>query len=171
MTSPDPTFWYLAQTKPRQEDIALANLERQGFLVNLPKIARIKPSARLSATEVLFPGYIFFAPYSQAQSIAPVRSTLGVSRLVRFGQSVATLSSDLLEEMLGFIAQKSSAPGGLAAHIKGIVGGTRVEITEGPFAGLEGLVSAVAKDRVMVLLEIMGKPQCLQFAHRALSAC
>ena len=80
-----------SQTKPRQEDIALVNLERQGFVVNLPRIPRIKPSPRLSDTEVLFPGYIFFAPHSPTQSISPVRSTTGVSRLVRFGQEAATL--------------------------------------------------------------------------------
>ena len=164
----EPSFWYVAQTKPRQEDIALVNLERQGFVVKLPKIPRIKPSPKLPDTEVLFPGYIFFSPHSPSQSISPVRSTTGISRLVRFGQQPAMLTSRLFEEILLFIEERSHAPGGLAAHVKKLGKGVGVQITEGPFAGLEGLVSGVAKDRVMVLLEIMGRTQTLSFEQRSL---
>jgi transcriptional antiterminator RfaH len=109
------SFWYVAQTKPRQEDIALVNLERQGFVVNLPRIPRIKPSPRLPDTEVLFPGYIFFAPHAATQSISPVRSTTGVSRVVRFGQEAATLSANVLDQILSFINDLRAAPSGLAA--------------------------------------------------------
>jgi transcriptional antiterminator RfaH len=55
----ETNFWYVAQTKPRQEGIALVNLERQGFVVNLPRIPLIKPSPRLPDSEVPFPGYTF----------------------------------------------------------------------------------------------------------------
>lgn len=160
----NPSFWYVAQTKPRQEHIALVNLERQGFTVSLPTIPRIKRSPKLPPTEVLFPGYIFFAPSSQAQSIAPVRSTLGVSRLVVFGQQIAMLSASVFADILKFIEDRSQAPGGLTAHINRLQKGVAVRITDGPFVGLEGLVSKVASDRVMVLLEIMGKTQNLAFA-------
>ncbi|MEN9794223.1 MAG: hypothetical protein RJA17_763 [Pseudomonadota bacterium] len=166
----ETSFWYVAQTKPRQEDIALANLERQGFVVNLPRIPRIKPSSRLPDTEVLFPGYIFFAPHSTTQSISPVRSTTGVSRLVKFGQEAATLSVNVLDQILSFIDDRRAAPGGLAAHVNRLKKGATVQITQGPFAGLEGLVSCVATDRVMVLLEIMGKAQNLAFEPKLVEA-
>ena len=65
-------------------------------MVNLPRIPRIKLSPRLPDREVLFPGYIFFAPHAVTQSISPVRSTTGVSRLVRFAQEAATLSVNVL---------------------------------------------------------------------------
>jgi len=159
-----PSFWYLAQTKPRQEQVAFSNLERQGFTVSLPTIPRIKRSPKLPPTEVLFPGYIFFAPSSQAQSISPVRSTLGVARVVYFGQQVATLSAAVFAEILRFIEDRSQSPGGLAAHINRLQKGVAVRITDGPFVGLEGLVSGVGQDRVTVLLEIMGKTQKLAFA-------
>jgi transcriptional antiterminator RfaH len=160
----NPHFWYLAQTKPRQEQVAQANLERQNYTVNLPVISRIKRSPRLPPTEVLFPGYIFFAPSSPGQSISPVRSTLGVARVVFFGQQVATLSAAVFAEILRFIEERSQSPGGLAAHINRLQKGVNVRITDGPFVGLEGLVSGVGQDRVMVLLEIMGKTQKLAFA-------
>ena len=166
----ETNFWYVAQTKPRQEDIALVNLERQGYVVNLPRIPRIKPSPRLPDTEVLFPGYIFFAPHAATQSISPVRSTTGVSRLVRFGQEAATLSASVLDQILSFIDDRRAAPGGLVAHVNRLKEGAAVQITQGPFAGLEGLVSCVATDRVMVLLEIMGKAQNLAFEPRFVEA-
>ena len=166
----ETSFWYVAQTKPRQEDIALVNLERQGFVVNLPRIPRIKPSPRLPDTEVLFPGYIFFAPHASTQSISPVRSTTGVSRLVKFGQEAATLSATVLDQILSFIDDRHAAPGGLAAHVNRLKKGAAVQITQGPFAGLEGLVSCVATDRVMVLLEIMGKAQNLAFEPELVEA-
>ena len=166
----EPSFWYVAQTRPRFEDIALVNLERQRFVVNLPRIPRIKPSPRLPDTEVLFPGYIFFAPYAVTQSISPVRSTTGVSRLVRFGQEPATISAEALQQILDFIDGRRDAPGGLAAHVNRLKKGAAVQITQGPFTGLEGLVSCVAKDRVMVLLEIMGKAQSLAFEPKLVEA-
>jgi transcriptional antiterminator RfaH len=166
----ETNFWYVAQTKPRQEDIALVNLERQGFVVNLPRIPRIKPSPRLPDNGVLFPGYIFFAPHSTTQSISPVRSTKGVSRLVKFGQDAARLSVSVLDQILCFIDDRRAAPGGLTAHVNRLKEGDAVRITQGSFEGLEGLVSCLATDRVMVLLEIMGKAQNLAFEPKLVEA-
>ncbi len=104
------THWYLAQTKPRQEEVALVNLERQGYLVKLPRVASLRRSSKRAteqtpapqapqesqATQVLFPGYIFFVPQHAEQSIAPVRSTLGITRVVRFGLEPAKISDRLL---------------------------------------------------------------------------
>ena len=73
----ETSFWYVAQTKPRQEDIALVNLERQGFVVNLPRIPRIKPSPRLPDTEVLFPGTSFLHPMPPPSPFPPCAAPLG----------------------------------------------------------------------------------------------
>jgi transcriptional antiterminator RfaH len=169
-----PSVWYLAQTKPRQEEVALANLERQGYLVKLPRVASLRRSSKRStqktpapqepqATQVLFPGYIFFAPQHTEQSIAPVRSTLGITRVVRFGMKPAKIGNRLLEDILAFVDQAERSPGGLLAHLSQIVEGAAVLVRDGPFSGLSGLVSKVGSRRVMVLLEIMGKLQTLGF--------
>jgi transcriptional antiterminator RfaH len=169
-----PSVWYLAQTKPRQEEVALANLDRQGYLVKLPKVQSLRrPLKRATqqasgpqtqqATQVLFPGYIFFAPQHAEQSIAPVRSTLGVTRVVRFGPEPAKISERLLEDILAFVDQTERSPGGLLAHLSQIVEGAAVLVRDGPFSGLSGLVSRVGSQRVMVLFEIMGKLQTLEF--------
>lgn len=162
-----PTYWYLAQTKPRQEQTALQNLERQAYLVNkLPRVRALKRSSRPASregTQILFPGYIFFAPSRIDQSIAPVRSILGVSRVVRFGLEPAQITDRLLTDVLAFVKQTEEAPGGLLAHLNQIATGASVLVRDGPFSGLSGLVSQVASDRVLVLLEIMGKEQTLGF--------
>ncbi len=168
------THWYLAQTKPRQEEVALGNLERQGYMVKLPRVTSLRrPSKRATqqtpgqpvpqATQVLFPGYIFFAPQHAEQSIAPVRSTLGITRVIRFGLEPAKISDRLLEDILAFVDQTERSPGGLLAHLSQIVEGAAVLVRDGPFSGLSGLVSKVGSQRVMVLLEIMGKVQALGF--------
>jgi len=169
-----PTHWYLAQTKPLQEEVALVNLERQAYLVKLPRVQSLRRVSRRliskklqqetpQATQVLFPGYIFFAPQHAEQSIAPVRSTLGIARVVRFGLEPARISYRLLEDILAFVDQTERSPGGLLAHLSQIVEGAAVLVRDGPFSGLSGLVSKVGSQRVMVLLEIMGKVQTLGF--------
>lgn len=160
-------YWYLAQTKPRQEDLALLHLEKQAYIVCLPKIPTVRlkrtKSRHPSGEDVLFPGYIFFAPQNDQHSIAPVRSTVGVSRLIRFGLEPARLANRVLEEILNFVYQRQQSPGGLLAHLQKIQPGKGVIVTDGPFAGLSGLVSSVATQRVTVLLEILGRMQRLSF--------
>lgn len=180
MSCSPPTHWYLAQTKPRQEEGALVNLERQGYLVKLPRVASLRRSSKRvtqqtptpqapqapqasQATQVLFPGYIFFAPQHTTQSIAPVRSTIGIARVVHFGLEPAKISDRLLEDILAFVDQTERSPGGLLAHLSQIVEGAAVWVRDGPFSGLSGLVSKVGSQRVMVLLEVMGKVQALGF--------
>jgi transcriptional antiterminator RfaH len=165
-----PSFWFVAQTKPRREFLACQNLERQGYLTLLPLIKSTKSSRRRQGvTEVLFPGYIFFSP-SVGQSIAPVRSTVGVSRVVRFGQEPARLAHQLLDQILQFVGLADAEPGGLAARFNRLVGGTTVEVTRGPFSGLTGLVRSLAEERVLVLLELLGKTHELAFEPDALRA-
>jgi transcription antitermination factor NusG len=90
--------------------------------------------------------------------------------VVRFSQEPARISAEALQQILAFIDGRRDAPGGLAAHVNRLKKGADVQITQGPFTGLEGLVSCVAKDRVMVLLEIMGKAQSLAFEPELVEA-
>lgn len=80
-----------------------------------PKRATQKTPASKAprATQVLFPGYIFFAPPQHVeQSIAPVRSTLGITRVVHSGLELARISDRLLEDILAFVDQTERSPGG-----------------------------------------------------------
>jgi transcriptional antiterminator RfaH len=148
--------WYVVHTKVRQEQAACENLARQGFTVYMPRIKVLKrirgrQQARL---EPLFPRYIFFQPRSAAHSIAPVRSTLGVMNIVRFGQEPAVMRSEVLRGIRDFETRQNEASD---EDISPFQPGERVRIADGPLTGLEGLISDVSQQRVVVLMHLLGQ--------------
>ncbi len=148
--------WYVVHTKARQEQTASENLARQGYAVYLPRIKVMKRIRGLQKPhlEPLFPRYIFFRPGSAAQSIAPVRSTLGVTNLVRFGQTPAAIRIETLQSIRDFEVRRNEARD---EDISPFQPGERVRIADGPLSGLEGLISDVSHDRVVVLMELLGQ--------------
>lgn len=147
--------WYLVHTKPRQEDIALANLERQGYECYLPqmRIERIRRRKAEVTTEPMFPRYLFIRLDSsdQGKSWSPIRSTLGVSQLVHFGARAAKVDYTLVD----LLRQRERAlPTEAMFH-----SGDSVVIADGPFAGIEAIYkTADAERRAFILLEILAKP-------------
>lgn len=151
----DSRPWYVARTKPRQEQTANSNLLRQGFatyLPNLKVVRRIRRRQELRL-EPMFPQYIFFRPGREEQSIAPVRSTYGVAGIVRFGNAPATLSADALAAITTMECRQNQSS---IEELTAVVPGSKVMVVEGPLAGMEGLVSAVSMKRVEVLMQLLG---------------
>lgn len=149
--------WYLVHTKPRQEKCALENLIRQGYECYLPMLRTEKIRQRILAIvdEPLFPRYLFIrlGKGDSAKSWSPIRSTLGVSRLVCFGVEPATVNEGLIEFLRSQELSAHSQPKSLYKV------GERLCITEGPFAGIEGIYQMTeGEQRVMVLIELMSKP-------------
>jgi len=160
--------WYLAYTKPKGETIAQENLLRQGYFVQLPLVRKVV--RRKVSLEALFPRYLFFAPSSDQQSLSPVRSTVGVTSIVRFGIDMAVLSDQRCQAIMAYAQAQQKGGVGSILDVQGIPPGQRVLVNSGAFAGLEGLVSMVAKDRVMVLISLLGKEQTLGFEPTEISA-
>ena len=149
------TAWYLIHTKPRQENVALINLERQGYECYLPqiRIERIRRGKAEVVTEPMFPRYLFIRLDSsnQGKSWLPIRSTLGVSQLVRFGSRAAQVD-DALVDLLR--SREQTRPTELLFNQ-----GDIVMITTGPFAGIEAIYQTSDPERrAMILLEILSKP-------------
>ena len=147
--------WYLVHTKPRQEDIALANLQRQGYDCYLPqmRIERIRRRKAEVATEPMFPRYLFIRLDSsdQGKSWSPIRSTLGVSQLVHFGARAAKVDDSLVDLLR---QRERSLPTVAMFH-----SGDSVVIADGPFAGIEAIYQTTdAERRAFILLEILAKP-------------
>ena len=148
--------WYLIHTKIRQEAVALENLERQGFECFVPQIRtdKLRRGKLQVVQEPLFPRYLFIRLSTglDAQSWTPIRSTLGVSRMVMFGQTPAKVSDELLQ-----LIRQQTASG--EVHQRHFAAGETVEVTEGPFVGLEAIYQMTdGEGRVMVLLNILSKP-------------
>ena len=159
--------WYVAYSKPRGEIIAQENLVRQNYLVRLPLVRKVV--RRQISLELLFPRYLFFKPSSDRQSLSPVRSTLGVASIVRFGMEWAVLSDQRCDAIMAFAQYQQSGGVDSLMEVQGIRPGGKVLVNSGAFAGLEGLVSEVAKDRVLVLMNLLGKEQTLRFEPTQIS--
>lgn len=147
--------WYLIHTKIRQERVALENLERQGFACFLPLIRaeKLRRGALLVVQEPLFPRYLFIrlGIGLESQSWAPIRSTVGVSRLVTFGQTPAKIEDEL-------IAQLQVKTDSAEVQLRHFEPGEQVVVTDGPFVGVEAIYQmADGESRVMVLLNILSK--------------
>ena len=146
---------YLVHTKIRQESVALENLERQGFECFLPQIhvEKLRKGQLRVVREALFPRYLFIRLETgiDGQSWGPIRSTLGVSRLVTFGQTPAKVDEDL-------IAHLRLKTDTTEVQLRHFAPGEQVVVTDGPFAGVEAIYQlADGEGRVMLLLNILSK--------------
>lgn len=58
---PSSTSWYLVHAKPRQEQLALVNLDRQGYSSYMPvmSVERIRRGKAVVYKEPMFPRYLF----------------------------------------------------------------------------------------------------------------
>ncbi len=159
--------WYVVHTKVRQEQVACDNLLRQGYAVYLPRIRLLKRVRRRQQMqqEPLFPRYLFVQPGSAADSIAPVRSTLGVTTLVRFGQEPAVMRAEVLEDIRAFEIRRNEAP---EEAISPFQPGARIFVSEGPLSGIEGLISDVSHERVVVLMQLLGRETRVSLSHHQL---
>ena len=149
--------WYLAYSKVRQEEVAAEGLEEQGYGVYLPKI-RLKKRRAAGigySTEPLFPRYLFVSTRGADQSLAPAQYTRGVQKLVKFGDQLLNVP----ESTVAAIREREDPVSGYhRLEMPGLQKGDRVHIKSGAFAGVDAIFeSRSAKDRVIVLLEILGQ--------------
>lgn len=158
--------WVVVKTKPRQEQRAKENLDRQGYSTYLPRLS-VKKRLRgvwQMVSEPLFPGYIFLGFELDKVSLAPVRSTLGVLDLVRFGQSVLPVPGDVIDYMR--LREKDANQ--LVVDNLPFSVGDRVDILEGPFVGLPAVYQmAKGEERAVVMISLLGRENtvCVPFDH------
>ena len=144
--------WLLAYTKPRSELVAEENLARQGFEVLCPMMRAQKLRRRRWSwlDEPLFPRYVFVGAQEE-QAWAPIRSTVGVTSLVRFGGVFATVSETLIATLI----EAAEGPHIARPLFKQ---GQKVRIVAGPYASLEAVFEmAEGEERAAVLLDLLGR--------------
>lgn len=151
--------WYAILTKPRQELVAENNLQYQAFDTYLPmiKLSRRRRGKWRQVVEPLFSRYLFIRLNLGSDNLSTIRSTRGVSCLVRFGDeptSVPTEFIDLLQQTA------DTATGVHTPHQPLFTKGDEITVLDGPFAGLQGLFEmSTGHERVTILLEILGQAQ------------
>ena len=159
--------WYLIYTKPRQERIAVDNLERQGFHTYLPLLRqrRRRAGSYTDVIEPLFPRYLFIHLDDQSDNWAPIRSTLGVTGLVRFGGMPSRVPDALVDSVRDHADEK----GVFELPPREFKSGDKVRIREGAMAGYEAVFNArTSKERVILLLEIAGKTAQVKLSRDAI---
>jgi transcriptional antiterminator RfaH len=150
--------WFLVMTKVGNEAHAQAQLERQGYCVYYPRLRQPKLFRGRWVDRVvgLFPRYLFLQ-VSPAQCLAPVRSTRGVSSVVRFGSQYAMVPDEIVRDL----ERRADPVSGLHRlnRERSFDADSAVRVIAGAFNGLDGVFQREAGDeRVVVLLELLGLP-------------
>jgi transcriptional antiterminator RfaH len=152
----NPSVWSLIYTKPRQELEAQKQLERQGYTTYLPMLCRReRHGSRLQDTLTpLFPRYLFIRLTAGIDDWGPIRSTRGVSNMVRFGIEAARVPDNLIEE----IRTHAGEDGYHHEEALEFKQGDRVHIADGPFSGCAAIFQASrSEERVLILLDVVGQ--------------
>jgi transcriptional antiterminator RfaH len=155
--------WYLVFTKAQGEQTASINLCRQGYRVYWPRLQRrtLSRGRWIERIVALFPRYLFVQLDAARQSLAPVRSTIGVASIVRFGAEPALVP----QSMVDALQDRADPATGLhrLADVAPLKRGSAVKIIAGAFRGFEGIFEReTGEDRVVILLELLGKSTPVQ---------
>ena len=154
--------WYLVQFKPNSHRLAERNLNRQGFVTFLPmqETTRRKVSRFVSNLKPVFPGYIFVSVKSDHAPWRKISSTIGVSRLVSFGDKPKPLPPQLISGLM-FRCDKA----GKILPLKKFNKGDRFELLSGPFANFIATLESIDQEqRIWVLIDFMGQRTRMKMA-------
>lgn len=163
--------WLLIFCKPRQDSVAVSNLQRQGFTAYSPRIDVARPESGARApvrSEPLFPGYVFIHVDPEVQSIAPVRSTKGVLRFVRFGAEYASASPDIIDRISCNVIEHSRR---MTLKIT-LQKGERIKVNGSGFSDIDAIFcNPSGAERAVILLSVLGRESevsvPLEFISRA----
>ena len=149
-------LWFLVHTKPRQERVAYEHLCRQGYTVYLPRYRRKlrRKANRYTQPSALFPRYLFVHLSLQTDNWRPIRSTVGVTRVVKFGHHFASVPDDFIDTLRCMEDENGlhEVPQSLVQQ------GDRVLMNSGPLCGYEAvLLKEKSNDRVVLLLDIVAQ--------------
>jgi transcriptional antiterminator RfaH len=148
--------WYCLRSKQKHEHIAAAHLrELEGVSVFCPRVRFKRPTRQglVWVTEAMFPSYLF-ARFDLAEMHRQVTYTHSVREIVRFTDRYPIIEDEVIAELrecvgIADVQELDYTP----------TEGDRVKISEGAFAGVEGVVTHIlpARERVRVLMEFLGR--------------
>lgn len=156
---PDATLgdWIVLHVKSRCEKILAEELTNQGIHFFLPFLCRPKYYGRrkVVVNDPLFPGYLF------------LRGSLNVAynaanRTKRVANILRVIEQDRLDSELHNIWLALSSGARLDPY-PALQKGVRVEVSSGPFRGLQGIVEDRARaNRLVLQIEMLGRAVSLE---------
>lgn len=150
------SHWIVVTSQPRREDWARENIEKQGAVAYVPKVAH--PS-NPNKTTPLFPRYMFVDIEPVDGQWVFLTGTFGVSGVILRGDEPAPIRAieiDAIrsrEDEFGLV-KLPSAPEVTNPFARG----ERLRVAEGPFLGSWGICEGMSSEqRVYVLLNMLGR--------------
>ena len=164
----DSAAWYLVYTQPKRELLAKQHLQNQHYTVFLPQSKVIKKvrGVKKEQLEPFFPRYLFIRLDAGTDDWGPIRSTIGVVGLVRFGGVAARVPTELVQRL-----QQQADEISVVHHSDrfALQPGDRCRIVDGPFIGHEVSFTAMsAKERAFVILEIASQYSKIDISAQSL---
>ena len=153
--------WFVARTKPNREDYAVRTLGLRGVAVFMPRIVEADcylPAVGFRQPAPLFPGYLF-VNVDLAAEYHQVIWAPGVRDLVQLGGVPVPVDDHIIDR----IRLRCDADGIVHVSPTPLNRGDRVEIAEGPFAGLLATVETVMprQRRIRLLIEFLARQTCV----------
>jgi transcriptional antiterminator RfaH len=156
--------WHVIHTKVKEEFRALENLQAQGFEVFMPtcQVKRVLGGKIKLVTEPLFSRYLFIRLSDVSSNWFPIRSTRGVSQLLKFG--VLSEPVVLPDPIIECLKQRCAVEEPLHDLFKPW---EVLEIVHGPFKGFVGFFEKLktlpdGSSRALLLVEVLGSTHRLQ---------
>lgn len=143
--------WYVAETAPRKEMVALQNLRRQSFHGVCPRFSKVRRHARRTENVLVpyFPGYVFVRFDRERDRWSSINGTLGVRRLIGSRPNAPqAVPNAVVEALLARAAGVGVFP---------FQPGDEVRVASGPLADQVATIERLAdQERVRILMNILG---------------
>lgn len=155
--------WCVAQTKPREEELAARQLRQQAFNVFHPLLR--EHQGRESRLVPMFPRYLFIqVNHLLPVSWAPINGTRGVKRVITSSMELPSLLP------IGWVETLRAAGDVLDRFLDALdfAAGDLVEFVDGPFKGQQGVCKWTGEKRVALLLAVLGRETMVVSDPRAL---
>ena len=146
-----PTQWFAAYTTPRHEKAVVRQLNVrhvESFLPLYTSIRRWKNGCQVAVQRPLFPGYVFV--HVQRRHSVKILQAPGVISIVGSGRELSALPTQEIESLRAGLPLRCYEPYPYLAV------GDKVRITNGPLAGMSGVLVRRKNDlRVVLTLELI----------------
>lgn len=142
----DNKNWFALYTKPRHEFKAEEQLSKAGIISYLPTIIKLKQwsDRKKKVSEPVLRGYIFIYA-TESERLEALEQSAVIRCICEHGRPavIPEWQIENLKKMLEYKADYFIQ--------EGLVSGTKVEIKEGPFAGVIGVVSSVKEGKTLAV--------------------
>jgi len=177
-----PARWFVLYTEPNQEHIAAVHVTADlGFETMVPMFTtrRVQKGKVVETNSSLFSRYILVKFDPEADKLRyPGLNRVKGSHAVRIGSRSVLLCGagdvpvPVPEETMKIITDRERArlEAPQEPEAPKFTDGQEVQVVDGPFAGLRGLVDGSPRDRVRALLDLFGRKTEVSFSPSDLIA-